>query len=97
MDCRSLTEAALVPPQESQIAGVGDIFDYREELILSLSSARNKAHYAICKAQKCFKAQHDKRTHDVKMKLGDWVLIYYPAEDSGKQWKPLTLGMVPTA
>ena len=87
VDCRSPTEAALVPPQESQIAGVEAISDYREELILSLSSARNKAHRAICKAQKHYKAQHDKRIHDVKMKLGDWVLIYFPAENSGKQWK----------
>ena len=87
VDCRSPTEAALVPPQESQIAGVEDISDYREELILSLSSARNKAHRAICKAQKRYKAQHDKRIHEVKMKLGDWVLIYFPAENSGKQRK----------
>ena len=87
VDCRSPTEAALVPPQESQKAGVEDISDYREELILSLSSARNKAHRAICKAQKCYKAQHDKRIHEVKMKLGDWVLIYFPAENSGKQRK----------
>ena len=87
VDCRSPTEAALVPPQNSQTTGVEDISDYREELVLSLSEARKEAHRAICKAQKRYKAQHDKRTHDVKMKLGDWVLIYFPAEDSGKQRK----------
>ena len=87
VDCRSPTEAALVPTQISQTTAVEDISDYREELILSLSEAREGAYHAICKAQKRYKAQHDKRTHDVKMKLGDWVLICFPAEDSGKQHK----------
>ena len=87
VDCRSPTEAALVPTQISSTPGVQDISDYREELILSLSEAREGAHRSICKAQKRYKAQHDKRIHDVKMKLGDWVLIYFPAEDSGKQRK----------
>lgn len=36
VDCRSPTEAALVPPQDSQVTGVEDITDYREELIILL-------------------------------------------------------------
>lgn len=87
VDCRSPTEAALVPPQDSQVTGVEDITDYREELIILLSTARNEACRAIRKAQKRYKVQHDKRTHGKDMKIGDWVLVYFPADDSGKQRK----------
>ena len=44
MDCRSPTEAALMPPSELRPI---DVDDYREELILSLSSARNTAAESI--------------------------------------------------
>ena len=86
-----------MPTQISSTPGVQDISDYLEELILSLSEAREGTHRSIYKAQKCYKAQHDKRSHDVKMKLGDWVLIYFPAEDSGKQHKLSLPGMGPIA
>ena len=52
VDCRSLTEAALVPTQISSTPGVQDISDYREELILSLSEAREGTHRSIYKATK---------------------------------------------
>ena len=55
VDCRSPTEAALVPHQESQIAGVEGISDYHEELILSLSSARNKAPMLFAKLRNIIK------------------------------------------
>jgi len=87
IDCRSPMEAALVSPLDGQITCVDDISDYREELKLSLSTARKEACCAIRKAQKRYKAKYDERAHDVKLKIGDWVLIYFPAEDSGKQRK----------
>ena len=59
MDCRSPTEAALMPPNELRPVNVGD---YREELILSLSSARNTAAESIQKAQSRYKAQYDRRS-----------------------------------
>ena len=49
--------------------------------------ARDEARCAICKAQNRYKSQYDKRTNDVKMKIGDWTLIYFPADESGKQRK----------
>ena len=36
------------------------------------------------------------RTHDVKVKLGDWVAIDFVAEDSGKQTLSSLHGMGPT-
>lgn len=64
VDCRSPTEAALVPPQDSQVTSDADISDYHEEPTLLLSTARDEACHAIRKAQKCYKAQHHKETHD---------------------------------
>ena len=80
-DCRHPTEAALLPPKS---LGPTDVSDYREELVLSLSSARALANKANTKAQSRQKAQYDKRAVSPKLKVGDWVLIYFPEDDTGK-------------
>ena len=80
-DCHHPTEAALLPPKA---LGPTDVSDYREELILSLSSARALANKTNTQAQSCQKAQYDKRTVSPKLKVGDWVLIYFPEDETGK-------------
>ena len=84
-DCRSPTEAALLPPTD--IDPVDDLSDYRQEMIVSLATARVDAAESIRKAQKHYKKQHDKQAHQVKLKLGDWVLVYFPKDDTGRNRK----------
>ena len=80
-DCRSPTEAALLP-----VTGTGPttIEDYREELILTLSSARETALENIQKAQQRYKKSYDHRSDDYTYKIGDWVLIRFPSEETGR-------------
>ena len=82
-DCHSPTEAALLPPSTIQPT---DVADYRE-LILSLSSARELAAKTIQKAQKRYKDQHDKFLSPTEYGLGDWVLVRFPHEETGRQRK----------
>jgi len=77
-DCRSPTEAALLPPTNTD--PVGDFSDYRQEMIASLANARVEAANNIRKAQSKYKKQHDKKTHQIKSKIGDWVLVYFPKD-----------------
>ena len=72
MDLRSPTEAVLLPPESVDPT---DVADYREELILSLSHARELAVSSIRAAQKRYKEQYDKKSRPVSYKLGDWVLV----------------------
>ena len=80
-DCRHPTEAALLPPKT---LGPTDVSDYREELILSLSSARALANKTNTQAQSRQKAQYDKCAVSPKLKVGDWVPIYFPEDETGK-------------
>ena len=84
MDCRSPTEADLMPPSELRPVNVDD---YQEELILSLSSAHNTAAESIQKAQLRYKAQYDHRSTNHLYKPGDWILIQFPQDETGKQRK----------
>ena len=59
MDCRTPTEAALLP--QTQLMPT-EVEDYREEVILSLSSAQELAAKAIQKAQKRYKTQYDRKS-----------------------------------
>jgi len=61
--------------------------DYRQELVHTLSSARLDAATNLRNAQQRYKKQHDKNVHDLELKIGDWVLVYFPKEDSGKNCK----------
>ena len=80
-DCRSPTEAALLPVTGTEPT---TIEDYREELILTLSSARETALENIQKAQQRYKKSYDRRSDDYTYRVGDWVLIRFPSEETGR-------------
>ena len=84
MDCRSPTEAALLPPEPLLPTKVDD---YRQQLILSLSSARELAAETNREAQKRYKHQFDKKSSPHNYKKGDWVLVRFPHEETGKNRK----------
>ena len=71
----------LLPAEEIECA---DLVDYREQLVMSLSSARKLAADSIRAAQRKYKDQYDKRARPVTFKVGDWVLVLFPQEESGK-------------
>ena len=84
VDCRTPTEAALLPPQALEPAAVED---YREEVVLSLSAARELAAESIRSAQGHYKTMYDRKATTRDYKIGDWVLIKFPQEESGKNRK----------
>ena len=84
VDCRTPTEAALLP---SHTIEPSDVRDYREEVILSLSTARELAAKAIRRAQYKYKATYDRTATTRDYKLGDWVLVKFPQDETGKNRK----------
>ena len=85
-DCRTPTEACYLPDTPSQ---VGSVEDYREELMLSLTSARDLAAQTIQKAQERYKRNYDKRATytTTPMRVGNWVFVRMPQEETGPQRK----------
>ncbi|MCG8620907.1 MAG: hypothetical protein MJE68_02745, partial [Proteobacteria bacterium] len=81
---RAPTDAAFLPP--SSVTPT-DVDDYREELMLSLSSAREIATQSIQKSQKQYKKHYDAKATRTKFKVGQWVLVRFPQEESGHQRK----------
>ena len=67
-DCRSPTEAALLPPSSLESM---ELTDYRRELIQSLSTARELAAKNIQKAQAQYKKQYDKKAKSLPYLVGD--------------------------
>ena len=65
-----------------------DVMEYREELVLSLSSARELTAANIKIAQKAYKHQYDKHAAPTNFKVGDLVLVKFPHEESGRNRKP---------
>ena len=86
VDCRSPTEAAYLPADDTCPT---DLEDYREELMLSLKSARELASSCIQKAQRQYKEQYDRRAREKTLRVGAWVLIYFPQDESGR-WRKLS-------
>ena len=84
MDCRSPTEAALLPPTLIQAT---DVSDYREQLVLSLSAARDSASKSIRQAEKKYKKYYDQKAATRPYQFGDWVLVKFPHEETGRQRK----------
>ena len=80
-DCRSPTEAAFLP---AEAVTPTSVCDYREELMLSLTLARKSALESIRRSQGKYKAQYDRKSSDYQYRLGDWVLIRFPSEETGK-------------
>ena len=58
------------------------VADYRQELIESLSTARQTALQSICRSQKKYKKQYDRKSDSYKYQVGEWVLIRYPSEET---------------
>ena len=61
--------------------------DYWEELTLSLSSARMLAMKASQEAQRRYKEQYDKTATSSKFQIGDWVLVHFAYQETGKMRK----------
>ena len=81
-DCRSPVEASLLPV-DSDVSPT-TVADYREELILTLSTARQTALETIREAQKKYKLQYDRHADDYHYRIGDWILIRFPSDESGR-------------
>ena len=64
-----------------------DLIDYREELVLSLSSAREHIVSSVREAQKRYKRQYDKKAREIPLRCGDWALVQFPQDESRKQRK----------
>ena len=84
VDCRTPTEAAFLQPASLQPE---DTQDYREELSLSLSSAWDIAAKAVQKAQQRYKASYDKKLKPVTYRISDWVMVKFPADETGRLCK----------
>ena len=78
-NCRSPTEAALLPPHDLEVTKVSD---YREEKVLSLSTARKMTVESIQKAK--YKRIYDRDTRPVHSNIGDWVLVKFPQDEAGQ-------------
>lgn len=84
IDLRTPTEAALLPPDPLKPA---DLSDYRQQLIMSLSTARQGAAECVKKAQQKYKRLYDRKATPRDYHVGDWVMIKFPSEETGKQRK----------
>ena len=71
----------MLPPDGAQPMAVPD---YRQELMESLSTARQTALHSISRAQKKYKKQYDRKSDSYQYCIGDWVLIRYPSEETGR-------------
>ena len=81
VDCRSPTDAAFLPTTVSP--GIS-FTDYRQELMVSLHSARTLATQSIQEAQRQYKKHYDKHLIPVDYQVGDWVLVHFPQDESGR-------------
>ena len=86
IDFRSPTEACYLPTVE---AGLTDVRDYREELMLTLTSARELVTKSIRKSQSSYKHHYDQRSRTLELRVGDWVLIHFPNDETG-HWRKLS-------
>jgi len=84
MDCKTPSEAAYIPPSSLQLT---DIEDYKDEVTLVLSSARTEAAKSIQQAQQRYKKQYDCKSNTNTYHKGEWVLIRFPADETGKNRK----------
>ena len=84
VDCRTPTEAALLPPQELEAT---EVSHYREKVVLSLSTARQMAADSIRTAQARYNTTYDRSSRETDYKLGDWVLVKFPQEETGHMCK----------
>ena len=81
-----LRHATCRKPQPKWVVSVED---YRKELVTSLTSARELEAQSIQKAQERYKRHYDRRVTytTTLMRVGDWVLVHMPHEETGPQRK----------
>ena len=84
INCRTPSEAAVLPPASVMPADLGD---FREELTISLASAREIAASSIQQAQKKYKKNYDCRGTEKECQVGDWVLVKFPADETSRTSK----------
>lgn len=84
LDLRSPTEAAYLNPSKVKPSTVEN---YREKVMLSLSSARGLAVEAIKKSQNHYKHQYDRKAVQTDYCVGNWIFIRSPAVERGKNRK----------
>ena len=80
-DPRLPTETALTQPESPYQV---DVEDYRTELVTRMSRAWTLAQERIGKAQQNQKMQYDRRATDIKLQVGDRVMVYMPDKVKGK-------------
>lgn len=54
---------------------------------MSLSSARELAAKTIQNAQAKYKNYYDRNVRKTELKVGDWILVYFPHEETGRNRK----------
>ena len=84
MDCGAPSEAALFLPSPVEPSTVET---YREELMLNLSSARELAAKSLQASQAASKKRYDQGVRVRKYQKGDWVLVKFPSEETGRNHK----------
>ena len=70
-----------------------EITNCKQEVITSLSLAREKAAKAIQEAQLKYKNQYNRTLMPHQLAVGDWVLVNFPHEKSGAGRKLPCYGM----
>ena len=60
---------------------------YREELILNLSSARELAAERQRESQAKSKERYDRRARTREYRMGDWVFVKFPSDETGRNRK----------
>ena len=84
VDLRTPTEAAFLPVPDTVPTTVED---YREELMVSLSSGRALATEVIRKSKAKYKKYYDSQSRETNLRVGDWILVYFPQEECGRNRK----------
>ena len=86
VDCRSPTQAALLPPSDVTVQDL-DVSDYREQVVYTLSTAREIAVQSIKRAQGRYKRSYDRKARCQSFKMGDWVFVRFPQDETGRRRK----------
>ena len=84
MGCCSPSEAYLLPTLVSRPSSLDN---YREELTLSLRTARNNAASRIRRTQTKYKKGYDRSAKETQFRVGQWVLVRFSCEETGKNCK----------
>ena len=83
-DLRSPTDATYQNPN-NLVPGTAE--SYKEEVMMSLSSARALAVETITKAQDRYKHYYERNAVQSDYRVGDWIFIRFPAVETSRNWK----------